>query len=136
MPSKRPEGKVDRLALAVARGSSLAAAARHLDVPESTARRWAAEPTFKPTVDGFRRQMISRAVGHLTRAANSAVMVLVKLLKSDDEDVRLKAARAVLSDLINVQSHTELADRIGALEAELSEMNEEEKPWVAGSTAG
>jgi transposase-like protein len=121
MPSKRPEGKVDALALAVARGSSLSAGARAIGISESTARRWAVDPSFKARISEIRSATVSRSIGHLVRASVQAAKTLTDLLKSKDEQVKLSAARTLLTSLISVQSHAELSERIEVLEATIRE---------------
>ena len=56
------------------------------------------------------------AVGRLAAAATSAVDTLRGLLAAGQPaTVRLGAARAILSALIDVQAHAELADRVTRL---------------------
>lgn len=117
MPSKLPEGKVDQLALAVARGSSLASAARSLDVPLRTAQRWAGDPTFPARVVLIRREILSESIGVMTFLTVKAAEKLDGLLDSADEEIRLKAVRAVYADFLSVHTYSDLAARLDALEA-------------------
>ena len=116
MARKVPQGTVDELALLVARGMSVAAAARSLDVLDRTARNWAATTEFKATVDSIRASVISQSVGALGKAAVKAVKVLGKLLDSKSEDVQMRAAKEVLSNLLAVRDHAEVSARVDALE--------------------
>jgi hypothetical protein len=104
MMNGRPDARFDALALALARGSSLRRAARECRVAESTARRWAADETFKHQIIQIRQQVISQAVGRLAALATKAAATLGRLLDSADEETRLRAARAILADLVAVQA--------------------------------
>jgi hypothetical protein len=97
------ESKLTRLAAGVARGLSLRRAALLADLPAM--------------VDDIRRSLINQTVGRLVRSAGKAAVKLEKHLNSKDENISLRAARGILSDLITIQSHAELADRLTALEA-------------------
>jgi hypothetical protein len=113
---------LDKLALALARGLSMRRAAREAGLAETTARRRAAAPGFRARVDAFRREAIDRAVGKLASAAGRAADTMVEHLDGKNSpDVRLKAARGILADLLAVRAHEELAERIAELEAKLSE---------------
>src|SRR3954447_183554 len=107
MPSKVPEGKVDQVALGVARGLSLASAAREASVPESTARRWAADPDFPRRVARLRGEILSQSVGILALLMTKAAVKLGKLIDDPDSEVSLKACRAVNADFLAIHSHAE-----------------------------
>jgi hypothetical protein len=109
--------KIESLAQALAAGDSAAAWAEAHAVPRRTAYRWAAEAGVKVRVRGLRQDLVTDAVGRLAGAATAAVDTLRGLLaEGQPATVRLGAARAILSALIDVQSHAELADRLARLE--------------------
>ena len=111
--------KIESLAKALAVGDSVAAWAEGNDVPRRTAFRWAAEAGLKARVRGLRQGLVTDAVGKLAEAATAAVETLRGLLAAGQPaTVRLGAARAILSALIDVQAHAELADRVTRLEAQ------------------
>ena len=108
---------VESLATALAAGGSVAAWAEAHGVPCRTAYRWAAEDSLKARVRGLRQGLVTDAVGKLAEAATAAVETLRGLLaEGQPATVRLGAARAILSALIDVQAHAELADRLARLE--------------------
>jgi hypothetical protein len=108
---------VESLATALAAGGSVAAWAEAHGVPCRTAYRWAAEEGLKVRVRGLRQGLVTDAVGKLAEAATAAVETLRGLLaEGQPATVRLGAARAILSALIDVQAHAELADRLARLE--------------------
>jgi hypothetical protein len=116
MPQKVPESKLETLAAGVAAGLSVRRAAKAAGIAGTTARRLAAEPSFKATVASIREQILSQAVGQLTRLASKSAATLGKLLDSPDPEIRLKAAREALSQLIPICTHAELNARLAALE--------------------
>jgi len=109
--------KIESLAQALAVGGSVAAWAEAHGVPCRTAYRWAAEEDLKARVHGLRQGLVTNAVGKLAGAATAAVETLRGLLaEGQPATVRLGAARAILTALIDVQTHAELADRVAHLE--------------------
>ena len=109
--------KIESLAQALAAGDSAAAWAEAHAVPRRTAYRWAAEAGLKARVRGLRQGLVTDAVGKLADAATAAVETLRGLLAaSQPATVRLGAARAILTALIDVQTHADLSDRVTHLE--------------------
>jgi hypothetical protein len=109
--------KIESLAQALAAGDSAAAWAEAHAVPRRTAYRWAAAAGLKARVRGLRQGLVTDAVGRLAGAATAAVDTLRGLLaEGQPATVRLGAARAILTALIDVQAHAELADRVTRLE--------------------
>jgi hypothetical protein len=118
---------VESLAQALAAGGSVAAWAEAHAVPHRTAYRWAAEDGLKARVRGLRQGLVTDAVGRLADAATAAVDTLRGLLaEGQPATVRLGAARAILSALIDVQSHSELADRLARLEEQAGAQRSDE----------
>jgi transposase len=115
------ETRLEMLAISVARGRSLRQAAKASDVAETTARRWAAEKGFKDRVATRRAEIIGQATGRLSRLAGKAADTLGDLLDAKHEpEIRLKAARAVLQDLLAVREHAELNERLALIEERMA----------------
>ena len=109
--------KVESLAAALATGESAAVWAEKHAIPRRTAYRWAAQAETQAQIRSLRQGLVGDAVGQLAAAAGSAAETLKSLLAEDQPaTVRLGAARAILSALIDVQTHAELADRLARLE--------------------
>jgi hypothetical protein len=128
MARKPREALIDSLALAVAGGLSIAAAARSLEIPERTARGWAAAPEFKASVTRLRQEVMSQSVGILGRLAVKASATLGKLLDSQDEDIRLKASKQVLDAALAVREAAEFSERLAAVEDRLGANNAKRIP--------
>src|SRR5581483_9801507 len=88
----------ESVALGVASGLSLAAAARKAKVGVPTAKHWSATlPAFRRRVRDLRAEMTSQALGRLVDGMASAADTLGFLSrKGKSEMIRLSAARAVL----------------------------------------
>jgi hypothetical protein len=127
MPTKYEDGQKDALALAVARGRTPTAAAKALGIAERSARRWAADPEFRRLVLALHNQILARAAGRLATLSTKAVRTLGKLLDSQDEEVRYKAARAILADAVAVMEPVRAIERAAILEAGVSA--DVDSPW-------
>src|SRR5260370_9607029 len=89
--------KRERLAILLAAGRSVRAAARISGTPERTAYRWSvADEEFKALVAELRAGMVRRGVDLLSGSMALAAGRLRKLINSRDERVALAAARAGL----------------------------------------
>jgi hypothetical protein len=121
MPREIPETKVEKLALGLARGGSLRQAAKSAKIAPTTARRMAADKSFKDRVATRRAEIIGQATGRLTRLASKAAETLGDLLDAKHEpEIRLKAARAVLQDLLAVREHAEQYERLALIEERMA----------------
>ena len=106
------------LAIRVASGETIRAAARSLEVSESRAYHLARTAAFKKRVGELRTEAVAGAVGKLSEATTKAAQVLVDLLdQTNDPAVRLNAAKAVLNHLLPLAEHAELRARIDDLES-------------------
>jgi hypothetical protein len=73
-------------------------------------------------VESIRRRYLDQAIGKMTKRATWAVDKLTKL--GDDaqsESVQLRAARAILSDMMAVSKYSALETRMGEIERKLRE---------------
>jgi hypothetical protein len=112
---------MDAVAVALAAGSTIKAAAKRAAVAERTVRGWLTRPAFRSRVSRIRDQAVSQAVAMLSRDMVAAAGVLKKLLRSEREDVRLRAARAVIELGIAARDHDDLLNRVEELERRLAE---------------
>lgn len=103
---------------ALAAGQTTTQAAEAAGVNPRTVRRWLEDDEFRDQVAQLRRDMLTGTVGQLTDAATQAVATLRDMLSANSEQVRVSAARAILSALVVVRESVDLEQRIDALEAE------------------
>jgi hypothetical protein len=111
------QDKKSSLALAIARGKSVAAWARSKNVPLRTAYRWASDPEVRKSSEAWRRHALNQAIGRMARRATAAADGIERLAKgADSESVRLMAWRAILADQMSVAKFSNLEQRMVELE--------------------
>jgi hypothetical protein len=109
----------EALLIALACGATVENAARTAGMSARTAHRRLADAGFQQRLRDLRTDMVQRAGGMLTAAGMEAVKTLISLQDgSVAAAVRLGAARTVLEFGIKLRENAELAERIGALEAQ------------------
>jgi hypothetical protein len=79
------------------------------------------DEAFRARVRRARSGMLDRAVGVLSEGAAEAAEVLRDLIRSDDERVKLAAARELISSYLRSLEFSEFESRIAALEAAAGE---------------
>ena len=108
---------MELLAVAVAGGQTVKAAAESCSCSERQGYRISATLEFKSRVSAIRAEMTSQAVGELSAAASEAVTTIRELLASTNEPpVRLNAAKAILNALGPMSELGELRERLATLE--------------------
>jgi HEAT repeat protein len=111
----------EALALALATGQTLRAAAEATGIGERTAtRRWA-DPAFRHRVAELRGEMVQRALGCMADGMGEAADKLRQLLTAESESVRLGAARALLELGVKLRESVELEQRLLVLEQRAAE---------------
>ena len=107
----------EAVALGVASGLSLTAAARKANVGVPTAKRWSAtSPAFRCRVQELRAEMTSQALGRMAAGMSEAADVLRGLLAAEAESIRLGAARSLLDLGMKLQDSVDLENRLADLE--------------------
>ena len=109
---------LERLAVAVASGSTIRAAANGAGCSIDTAYGLSKTSEFRQRVGEIRSEATSAAIGKLSTAASLAVDALVTLLASEDSRDRLNAAKAILVTLQPLSEFGELRSRIDRLESD------------------
>jgi hypothetical protein len=107
----------DLLALALAEGDSVQAAADKVGIGRTTAYRRLADPAFKQRIQTMRGEMIGQALGRMANSMTAAADVLRDLLKAESESIRLAAARTMLDLGTKLREAVELEERLAALES-------------------
>jgi hypothetical protein len=111
-----------QLAVALARGVSVSAWAKAHNVPRSTVYRWASEPEVRKEIAACRHRMVDRAVGQMAKRACRAVAGIGALADgAESESVRLRALRAILSDMMAFSRFGVLEERMTEIEEQLNE---------------
>ncbi len=119
-PENVRRGQKHELALAVARGDSVADWARENNVPRRTAFRWYKQPKVKAAVDSCRERSLDQAIGRLAENVTSAADGIVELSKqAKSEPVRLAALKAVFSNIMAVTAFSGMEKRMTQIEEKL-----------------
>jgi hypothetical protein len=117
--------KKHQAATFLASGHTVRATANTLGVNEKTVSVWKYDTEFIKLVESYRSTMVDRALGRLAGIAYRAVRTLAVCLESKDGDnVRVRAATAILDQLIRIRDVTELEARLTALEQRLGDRYE------------
>jgi hypothetical protein len=121
MAQGRRKKAEDALLVALACGATVENAARTAGVSARTCYRRLADPGFRQQLTAARADMVRRTAALLTAASLESVKTLLALQKETfPPGVRLGAAKAVLELGARLRESAELADRIAALEDQLS----------------
>jgi len=117
MTRKKPSeaaSEKNQLAFAIelARGSSIAQAAKKVRIAESTGYRWSKKRLVCQAIEDFRKSVLQVACNQMINIVGRAVETLGKLLDSDSEQIRLSAARAVLDGTVKMRELAELEREI------------------------
>src|SRR5262249_16669357 len=113
----RRSGADEALAVALARGLTIAAAAEAAGISERTARRRLKDAAFRARVKQLRGEMVERTVGALSDASGKAVRTLSRLLgPSTRAGVRRSAAATILGELVKLKGVLDLEERVAELE--------------------
>lgn len=124
MARKLDVAKREQIAGLLAAGASLRGAARAASADRETVRRLAQDEGFSARVHQLRGDLESRLHGRLASVAVRSMSRLETLILAaeTDDDVRLRAIRGCLADLVTLGQHRELAARVAALEASAAKM--------------
>jgi hypothetical protein len=122
-PNVPPEKDVI-LALALASGLPVGAAAEQAGVDRRTVSRKLADPAFRRQVAEFRGELIATALGRLADNMTRAADAVAALLDAPEPGLRLRAARTLFSFGLRLRDSVDVGDRVRDLEAELARRQE------------
>jgi hypothetical protein len=115
-----PSEKNLHLALALAAGLGVCAAAEKANLSRKTAQRKLGDSDFRRLVADMRDELIGRALGRLADNMTLASEEIAALLKAENPALRLRAARAMLTFGLRLRDSVELTERIRQVECELA----------------
>ena len=105
------------LVAALGSGATVEDAASRVGVGATTVYRRLKDEAFQHQVREARGAMLARTVGNLADATTAAVQTLRQLLGAEGDQVKLGAARAILDQAVRLREHTDLEERLAALES-------------------
>src|SRR5947209_18713856 len=95
-PDARTVRRQEAVALLLAGGSSVRAAARQTRIGARTIHRWLEDQACCDLIFTTRNRLFERAVARLSRLGGKAASTLGQLLDSPDPRIRLGAAKSIL----------------------------------------
>jgi hypothetical protein len=113
----------ERVAAALAAGSSVAQASRDCRVGTATIWAWLKLPRFKDRLSDLRRQLVNEALGRLSDLLGKAGDTYAKLLDALDTPPRIKldTANAIYDRFVGLSNFAELRAEIERIKAEIPE---------------
>lgn len=109
--------KYEQLAVLVASGATLRAAAEACGVGESNAYRESRTEAFKARVSSIRTAATNEALGVLVTSLKTVIEQVLKLATTGSEKTQLDACKILLSNHAGLASVAELRERVEKLEA-------------------
>lgn len=106
---------------------SVTAAAADCGISRKTLQRWLADPQFSAALAEAESGLLAETVRVLLAFSGLASFALVRNLTAEDApaSARNAAACAILDRLVTLREHTQLSDRLAAMEA-----------WIACQQSG
>jgi hypothetical protein len=127
-------GKRIRLAYLIATGGSVHGSAKASGVAVTTASRWYKhDEGFQRLLDDVRRELIRRLVDREVSLNIAAGNTLKELLKSENEDIKMRAVNSARASVPAILAHLALLARLEAVEARLDEREGSAGPGVPGA---
>lgn len=113
----------ERALAALLSSPTVAAAAKKAKLSEATVFRYLADPAFKAAYRRARAEVVDHAVSQLQRDCAEASRTLVEVCKDRKApaSARVAAAKAILDGAVKAVELQDMAERIEALEAQLTE---------------
>ena len=111
--------------MAIAKGLSTARAAAECGLSSRTVSRRLRNPKFLREVDRVRGLLVEKASARLSASMVAATECLRRLLKSNNENMQLGAARAILEFALRAREMCDLSRRLSALEQGQTQLPEE-----------
>ncbi len=110
-------GKQQRVAVLLAGGSTVKQAAKTAGCSAGAVFVWLRQEPFVKLVEQRQAKLVSRTMGSLIRSGIAASNTLTACLKSQDGDaVRVRAAVAILEQLLRLRDAVQIEERVRNLE--------------------
>ena len=113
-------------AQALATGATVAEAAQQANTTDRSVYRWLTSPKFRRRIAKLQQAIARQAAGRMADGMSEAAAALRELLKSQDEAVRLRAARALVELGARLRDSVELESRLVDLEQRRAKQEEQQ----------
>ena len=108
--------KQDEAIAALLSEATVAAAAQRVGIGEVTLWLWLKLPDFTAAYRAARRQVVEKSVAQLQQSSWAASTTLLKLLGSNSDSVRLRAAQTILEQASKGVELIDFEERLSTLE--------------------
>jgi hypothetical protein len=108
---------------------SIDEACRQSGRSKSTAHKWLKQPAFRAALKQAQDEAFSDGIARIKGNVTKAVDVLVELLESEDNQIRIRAAENVIEYAVKLNHNDELERRIAGLEERLQGKQSKES-WL------
>jgi hypothetical protein len=115
--------KQDEAISALLTEATVAAAAEKAGVSEASLGRWQKLPEFRAAYLEARRQVVEKAYAQIQQSSWAASSTLIRLLGSNSDSVRLRAAMELLNQANKGLETLDFAERLAALEERQAEQD-------------
>jgi hypothetical protein len=110
----------ESVALLIASGAKIRSAAAKAQVGERTVHTWLDDPNFVALIARHRSRFIERGLGMLARHVSKSVTALAKCLDSESDSAKVRAAEALLNQLLRFREHIDIEPRLAELEERIN----------------
>lgn len=108
----------------LAKGAGISEAARTAHMSLRTAQRRAADPGVQQQVAALRSDAVAQAGARLSAACCEAVDTLRGLLRAENDNVKVRAALGILTQVVNMRAHVEFGERLDSAEKVLERISD------------
>jgi thiaminase len=115
-------------AVCIASGMTTKQTAEKLGLPPGTLNHWRRHPTFKNFVNRLHDESIAQAVGKMAEALTTAADVVIKLLQSESENIKLQASDRVKEWVKLFRNDKLVLEKLETLEKMMSNANVQSLP--------
>jgi hypothetical protein len=109
-------------ALALAKGLSVADAAKEANIGVRTLYTWRKDSSFSAMVQSFRAELFTEALGKLSGLATKAAETMGDLLDSEHDGIRLGAATRIIEAATKLREMIDLSEQLAALREQVEDL--------------
>jgi hypothetical protein len=117
----------NRALIALAESDTVKAAAKQSGVARTTLYEWMNEPEFRGDLTKLRYEIFADGILQIRQAMSTATKVIVELMESPDDRIRLAACRTILSTGLKAHELMETEERLRKMEVSIERHEKENR---------
>ena len=114
-------------AIELARGASVIQAAKKVRIAESTGYRWSRKPEVLRAVQEIRSTVLRTVSYRMSNLTGLAVDTLEELLRSENDKIRLSAAKTVIEGTVKMRQLAELEQELEQIREFVATLREQNR---------